>query len=214
MAERIEAACTWVRRGLRRRRQNIRRPMEGLVHPVPMKRDWVDTWIADSPREVLSPPQGLDRLPLRSQAAWATQSRWTKRWRQRPPAWGETRARPPDRKILELHQGLHKSQSSVLVQLRSGKTGLAAFLCKRKVPGFDTPVCQCGYHAETVLHVLVHCPRLAQQRQALLHEGRLNKGWLLDTPQGAQLVTKWWIQQGILPQFSLAQQLMIYGPCS
>ena len=107
--------------------------------------------------------------------------------------------------ILDLHKGLHKSQSSVLIQLRSGKTGLAGFLHHRKVPGFDSPRCERGYHCETALHTLLHCPRYTDQRQALMHAGRIDKNWHLDTAQCTQMVIYWWIHQDILQQFSFAK---------
>ena len=36
------------------------------------------------------------------------------------------------------------AQSSILTQVRTGKIGLAAFLCKCWVPDFPTPACSCG----------------------------------------------------------------------
>ena len=61
----------------------------------------------------------------------------------------------PYRSALRLRGGLSKAQSSILTQVRTGKIGLAAFLCKRRVPGFPTPACGCGAQWETARHVVM-----------------------------------------------------------
>ena len=53
--------------------------------------------------------------------------------------WGVTGL--PDKNILKLHANLRKAESSVLIQLRTGKVGLAKFPHKRQVPGYDLPIC-------------------------------------------------------------------------
>ena len=68
---------------------------------------------------------------------------------------------------LQLHTSLLKAQSSILTQVRTGKIGLAAFLCKRRVPSFPTPACSCGAQWETARHVVVACPRLLRARYSL-----------------------------------------------
>src|SRR4051794_22735705 len=54
---------------------------------------------------------------------------WTRRWQAniKPDTWDRV-LRPPDSKILKLHSGLRKAESSALVQFRTGCTGLAHFL--------------------------------------------------------------------------------------
>lgn len=44
-------------------------------------------------------------------------------------------------KVIELHKGLHKVESALLVQARTKKIGLAKFLYSRKVPRVDTARC-------------------------------------------------------------------------
>ena len=68
---------------------------------------------------------------------------------------------------LQLHTGLLKAQSSILTQVRTGKIGLAAFLCKRWVPGFPTLACSCGAQWEIARHVVVACPHLLHARCSL-----------------------------------------------
>ena len=66
----------------------------------------------------------------------------------------------PYRASLRLCAGLSKAQSSILTQMRTGKIGLATFLCRRQVPGFPTPAFCCGAQWETAKHVVLECPRL------------------------------------------------------
>ena len=46
--------------------------------------------------------------------------------------------RPLDLAILKLHKGLQKAESSMLIQLRTGRTGLRHFLNKVRVPGYES----------------------------------------------------------------------------
>ena len=43
----------------------------------------------------------------------------------------------------------------MLVQLRTGGTGLRQFLNKVQVPGYETEQCDCGTDPETPRHVLL-----------------------------------------------------------
>ena len=44
------------------------------------------------------------------------------------------------------------------MQVRTGKIGLAAFLCKHQVPDFPTPACSYGVPWETAKHVVMDYP--------------------------------------------------------
>ena len=76
---------------------------------------------------------------------------WTNRWKAglrrpervvRPGTDPGSRAipedAPPNKAVLKLHSGLKKAESSVLVQARTGRIGLARFLYSRKVPGIQS----------------------------------------------------------------------------
>jgi len=54
-----------------------------------------------------------------------------------------------DKKSLQLYRGLTKNLSSVLIQMRTGKIRLGAYLHSIRVN--DTDVCQCGA-PQTVAH--------------------------------------------------------------
>lgn len=47
----------------------------------------------------------------------------------------------PTKDVLQLHNGLRKAESALLVQARTGRIRLARFLHSRKVPGFETAQC-------------------------------------------------------------------------
>jgi hypothetical protein len=118
--------------------------------------------------------------------------------------------RPPDPTILQLHRNLQKAESAMLIQLRTGRTGLSHFLHKARVPGHESDQCSCGTGPETPRHVLLHCPHEAERRTALKEAqgGQLDFVQLLDTPKGATLATKWMIQSGRIHQFQLAGSLL------
>ena len=187
MAEKIENACQAVRRGLRRREQNRRVLYGQVIHSKPIPSDWVEDWASNAEQRV--------------------RDEWYRRWQRRKTPWGELHSRPPDRRNLKLYRGLTKARCSILLQVRSGKTGLAGFLHRRKVPGFTSPDCACGNGVETPKHILVHCPRFAGSRSQLLRGGRLDTGALLGCPEGAAQLSGWWLRQSILQQFRLAREL-------
>ena len=117
---------------------------------------------------------------------------------------------PPDKHVLKLHKGLHKAESSILVQARTGKIGLRDFLFKRRVPGFDSPWCVCGQGRETVRHILVFCPRERERREHLVQAlgGPIDTDRMLDTPGKAGIIARWLLRSGRLDMFQLANQLI------
>jgi hypothetical protein len=118
--------------------------------------------------------------------------------------------RPPDPKVLKLHSGLRKAESSALVQFRTGCTGLARFLHKSRVPGIESGLCGCEGGLETPRHVLVHCSKESERREELrrVGGGTLDFRKLLDTPEGTGVSSRWIIRSGRLHQFSLARALL------
>ena len=68
---------------------------------------------------------------------------------------------------LKLHKDLRKAESSLLVQIRTTKIGLAKFLYSCKVPGIASAKCECGAGHETLRHMALFCVREAGRRQFL-----------------------------------------------
>ena len=57
---------------------------------------------------------------------------------------------------LKLHSRLRKAESSVLVQARTGRIGLARFLFNHKESGIESAKCRCRAGEETPLHMALY----------------------------------------------------------
>ena len=76
---------------------------------------------------------------------------------RRPPSPADHEPEFEEGTSLERHKGLRKHESSVLIQMRTRKIGLRAFLHQRRVPEVLTPGCSCGDAPETPEHLLLSC---------------------------------------------------------
>ena len=119
-------------------------------------------------------------LPTELYTLRATRKMWTRKEADRnwQSSWQqETKGRTtfrhttaPSEKVLQLHEGLTKRQSAILVQMRTEKIGLKDFLFRRKVPDILDPMCDCREGRQTVRHVLLICRKLKDiRRQELGH---------------------------------------------
>ncbi|PQE03487.1 reverse transcriptase protein [Rutstroemia sp. NJR-2017a BBW] len=90
--------------------------------------------------------------------------------------------------------------------MRTGRTGLAHFLPKAKVPGCDSGICECGQALETPRHVLLYYPR---ERNAVQNLERQPTSYDFSIPQrGRVWSSRWMIQSGRLSQFQVANYLL------
>jgi hypothetical protein len=127
---------------------------------------------------------------------------WERKWRATQPAWTQRNARPPDPKVLQLHEGLRKAESSMLIQAPTEKIGLAQFLYTRGVPGVVTALYSCGVGPETARHVVIYCEKEVGRHQEVRREDArrtLDYRWLTNTNTGARKLSRWLIQSGRLP---------------
>jgi hypothetical protein len=196
----IIGACNKARQHLAQDRSTSPVTMATAGHPNPLPASWLDSWVqAESNSRPGDQRQSTQKLMLK---------KWTERWERLRRSHSEVIEQPPQKAALNLHQGLHKAESSIFVQLRTGKIGLADFLHKAKVPGYDTPQCPCGQARETPAHVTIFCSRFQGLRQDLLMKGRLDFGSLLSTKEGVRRISRWWLRRDILGQFRVANQLI------
>ena len=117
---------------------------------------------------------------------------------------------PPNRAVLKLHSGLRKAESSVVVQARTGRIGLAKFLYNCKVPGIVSAQCRCGAGEETPRHMALYCTEEAERRQHLRTGPgrRLDYQQLIGTNSGVRKLAEWMIRSGRLGQFTLTKRLL------
>ena len=124
------------------------------------------------------------RTTLKTWCKKTANQRWQASWTAERKGKAVRRHTPiPTKKILQLHAGLSKAESALLVQMRTEKIGLKDFLFNRRVPGFHNPRCHCGGRRQTVAHVLLSCRHYKDlRRQELGHlPGRNNLRAILST---------------------------------
>jgi hypothetical protein len=133
---------------------------------------------------------------------------WKERWRATRPRnrWRSSASQAePSASRLKLHSQLKKAESSILVQARTGRIGLAHFLAKARVPGYESPTCRCGAEQETAEHTLLHC-EIERERRKWPRGARFSD--LVSIPRNTPIVTRWLIQCNRINQFQLANRLL------
>lgn len=177
---------------------------ENTRHPEPIWDQWWKDWLQQR-----LPDQSPASQPCKI-SAQAILAAWTTHWKQLPAIYAGNywNLPPPGRPVLKLFQKLQKAQCSLLVQIWTGKIGLAKFLYQQGVPGVTTPMCDCGWSEQTARHITVHCRQFQEARIELQDQcGVVNFSKLMGNAQGVYQLTRWWLQQRILPQFHLADNL-------
>ena len=104
---------------------------------------------------------------LGTESRKAIAKEWAIKWQsERRRGWFSIVAKEePSIERLKLHNQLKKAESAILVQARTGRIGLASFLNKARVPGYDSPNCRCERGIETAEHLLLHCPLERERRE-------------------------------------------------
>ncbi|WQF90349.1 hypothetical protein CDEST_15363 [Colletotrichum destructivum] len=130
------------------------------------------------------------------QASWTAETRGRTSYRYTPR---------PTKKTLQLHEGLSKRQSSILVQMRTEKIGLKDFLFNRRVPDVTDADCQCREGRQTLSHILLRCRRFRQLRRQELGAipGRHNLRVVLNERKTAVKAIRFMEQTEILGQFRI-----------
>jgi hypothetical protein len=180
----IQKACSWIRRRTKSRKA------------TPSRAEWTTN------RE-----RGLGM-----EGEKAVEEAWSRRWESgvRSTQWRSVIG-PPSAAILDLYRDLLRAESSMLVQIRTERTGLAYFLNIANVPGFESGECRCGGGPETARHVIIDCELEDQRRERLWRSiGEKTFEELTSDPGLSKVVSKWFLQSQRLLQFKLATSLL-YG---
>ena len=113
---------------------------------------------------------------------------------------------PLHKNRLNTHKLLNKAQSSLAIQIRTEKIGLASFLFKRKVPDIESAACLCGSRFQTAKHVIMFCG-LHNRIDMLRAAGSLDYQKLITDPKAIKIITAWLMRTGILTQYTIAAQM-------
>ncbi|KAJ5256522.1 reverse transcriptase [Penicillium angulare] len=131
---------------------------------------------------------------------------WEKEWRRTKTAKATRRLIDlPNKKTLEYWQKKRKATTSVMMQLRTGKAAVAAYLAK--INARDTPRCECGLGNQSVRHVLLECELWIDERRAmslkLCEKGfnQLTLDVLLAKEEASDIVADFIFATGVLGQF-------------
>ena len=104
-----------------------------------------------------------------------------------------------------LYVGLPKANATALFLMRTEVIGLNAWLASIGVPDVYTR-CACGWHAQTVRHVLMFC--LLYDRVALLQQcGTGDFEVILQDPKWAKHAARWLVASGAMEQFRVAREM-------
>jgi hypothetical protein len=104
-----------------------------------------------------------------------------------------------------LYAGLSKAEATALFLMRTEVIGLNAWLTTIQVPD-KTPRCVCGWVAQTVRHVLIHCP-LYERAELFIACGTESLYEILGRPGCAQHAARWFVRNRVLEQFRLAAEI-------
>lgn len=203
IGEQIQEACILIQTRLRIRGNRRRgREAPNLELKDQLRTKWANEWS----RTDISTQYSFKKEVLRD---------WKARWQAgnqrigRP--WGRGLIRTdtePNKKVLQLHKGLRKAESSLLTQVRTEKIGLAKFLYERHVSGIDSRGCSCGFGYETPRHIALHCEKESIRREQLRQVAGLNYDRLVGSCEGAKHFVRWLMLSRRLGQFSLARDLL------
>jgi hypothetical protein len=202
MGQLIRDSCAVIARKLRNRRPHHTMPQTYNSETTERVKRWLAT-----------DPENADRKQIQATIVKEWKERWQRevdksRARHRGRA-GEPADEPPTRERLKLHERLHKSESSLLVQMRTGRIGLRAFLFERRVPDVMTPVCACGDGRETALHVAAYCPLEEATRRELPFVMRTHRDFeaAVKDPTRAACLTRWFMRRQRLGGYNVALQI-------
>src|SRR5947207_15854565 len=137
---------------------------------------------ARRPRANRAPP-GRPQKEKSAIDEWA-ELEWQRRWRlQARNRKATTWKTPWTQSTLKLYSDMPQHQASALFLLRTEVLGLNGWLAAINVPGIDER-CACGWHKQTVQHVLMFCPlHTASRAQLVIIAGHEDIERMLLTPE-------------------------------
>ena len=161
---------------------------------------WKFTWLSQITTNQASSKKELQKLFTKE---WEDQ--WEEKKRRSYPGW-QTFCQKPHKNNLKLYKELQKAEASLLLQIRTGRIGLASFLFRAGVPDFPTPLCVCGQAEETAKHITSSCSLYSRQRQQVFFNPQ-DFTTIISNPELLQKFLYWFMSLKRLNQFNLAFKL-------
>ena len=161
---------------------------------------WKFTWLSQITTNQASSKKELQKLFTKE---WEDQ--WEEKKRRSYPGW-QTFCQKPHKNNLKLYKELQKAEASLLLQIRTGRIGLASFLFRAGVPDFPTPLCVCGQAEETAKHITSSCSLYSRQRQQVSFNPQ-DFTTIISNSELLQKFLYWFMSLKRLNQFNLAFKL-------
>jgi hypothetical protein len=170
------------------------------------KQIWVSYWVCVP----LPSLRGRSKTAAKSEPEETWKARWTKYQQQTCTVANDNKLSVAVRATwtpgLRMKENLTRADSTVATLLRTEHIGLNDYLCRRRVPGYSKPDCDCGWPRQTPKHIILFCPTQMTGQAEMLSEAKTTDYTkLLSTEAGLRAVTRWFLQRDILTQFSLAR---------
>ena len=176
---------------------SLRKPLKESSTISP---NWKFTWLSQITTNQTSSKKELQKLFTKE---WENQ--WEEKKRRSYPGW-QTFCPKLHKDNLELYEKLQKAEASLLLQIRTGRIGLASFLFRAGVPDFATPLCMCGQAEETAKHITSSCSLYSRQRQQASFNPQ-DFTTIISNPELLQKFLYWFMFLKRLNQFNLAFKL-------
>lgn len=156
--------------------------------------------------------RGRSKMALKRELEETWKARWTRYQQQAREGANDSKLSAAVRTTwtrgLRTKENLTRAESTVATLLRTEHIGLNDYLCRRRVPGYLKPDCECGWPRQTPKHSILFCPTHMTGRAEMLLEGKTTDYTkLLSTEAGLRAVTKWFLERDVLTQFSLARTM-------
>ena len=161
---------------------------------------WKFTWLSQITTNQASSKKELQKLFTKE---WEDQ--WEEKKRRSYPGW-QTFCQKPHKNNLKLYKELQKAEASLLLQIRTGRIGLASFLFRAGAPDFPTPLCVCGQAEETPKHITSSYSLYSRQRQQVSFNPQ-DFTTIISNPELLQKFLYWFMSLKRLNQFNLAFKL-------
>ena len=119
------------------------------------------------PRDPTTDDQSILVAVCRQRLRDAAKAQWKLSWETNPHGKHLRQIlAAPAKSHLDLHRGLRRAASSVIVQLQTGKIALAGYL--GTFGAAPTTECPCGLGRQDADHILTSCPTYADMRNEVL----------------------------------------------